>query len=49
MYIIKKIEDNINCIDDKAWDCANVANIDKVNWKEYGYIPKTTGKLLYND
>ena len=49
MYIIRKIENNINCINDKAWDYANIANIDKVNWKEFGCIPKTTAKLLYSD
>ena len=49
MYIIKKTGNNINCINDAAWDSANVANIDKVNWQEYGCVPKTTGKLLYND
>ena len=49
MYIIKKTGNNINCINDVAWDSANVANIDKVNWQEYGCVPKTTGKLLYND
>ncbi len=49
MYTIKKTANNINCINDKAWDSADVANIDKVNWQEYGCVPKTTGKLLYND
>ena len=49
MYIIKKTENNIKCINDKAWDFANTASIDKVNWKEFGSIPKTTAKLLYND
>ena len=49
MYIIKKSRKDINCIEDKNWDFANVANIDKVNWHEYGCIPKTTAKLLYND
>lgn len=49
MYIIKKIENNINCINDKAWDFANVANIDKINWKEFSRAPKTTAKLLYNE
>ena len=49
MYIIKKTENIIKCINDKAWDTANVANIDKVNWEGYGCPPNTTGKLLYND
>ncbi|MBQ3115159.1 MAG: hypothetical protein IJC06_03445 [Clostridia bacterium] len=49
MYIIKKTENKINCIDDKAWDNADVANIDKINWSEFGCAPKTTGKILYND
>lgn len=49
MYVIKKTENKIRCINDKAWDIANVANIDKVNWQEFGAIPKTTAKLLYND
>ena len=49
MYVIKKTENNINCINDKAWNSANIANIDKVNWTEFGCIPKTTGKLLYDN
>ena len=49
MYIIKKTGNDINCINDKAWDFANVANIDKINWPEFSHAPKTTAKLLYND
>jgi len=49
MYIIKKTENNIKCINDKAWETANVANIDTVNWDGYGCPPKTTAKLLYSD
>ena len=49
MYIIKKTENNIKCISDKAWDYANVANVDKINWKEFEAAPKMTAKLLYND
>ncbi len=49
MYVIKKTESNLNCINDIAWESANVANIDTINWKEYGCIPKTCAKLLYND
>jgi len=49
MYIIKKTENNINCINDKAWETANVANIDKINWQGFGCPPETTGKILYND
>lgn len=49
MYIIKKIENNIDCIDEKYWDYANVANIDTINWEEFNKAPKTTGKILYND
>lgn len=49
MYIIKKTENNIKCINDKAWDNANVAKIDKINWPEYNKAPNTTAKILYND
>lgn len=49
MYIIKKIEGNINGMDDRAWENANVANINKINWQGYGHIPETTGRLLYNE
>lgn len=49
MYIIKKSEHSITSIDDKIWEISNVADIDKVNWEEFGVIPKTTGKLLYDD
>ena len=48
MYVIKKIEKEISCINDKIWDSAEVADIDKINWKEFGRNIKTTGKLLYN-
>ena len=49
MYIIKKTENNINCIFDKAWDCADIANIATINWEGFNEAPQTTGKLLYND
>lgn len=49
MYVIKKIEKEINSINDKIWDFAEVADIDKINWAEFGRDIKTTGKLLYND
>ena len=49
MYIIKKTENKIICVNDKAWESANVAHIDKVNWIEYGCVPETSAKLLYND
>ena len=49
MYIIKKTEKNISCINDKAWDLANVASVDKINWPRFDWAPKTTAKLLYND
>ena len=50
MYIIKKTENNIECINDKAWDNANVAVIDTINWEGMcGCPPKMTAKLLYND
>lgn len=49
MYIIKKTENRITCINDKAWDNAGVANIDTINWAEYANAPKTYAKLLYSD
>jgi len=49
MYIIKKTENDINCINDKAWNLANVANVDKINWPEFPCPYKTTAKLLYNE
>lgn len=49
MYIIKKTENKINCINDKAWENANIANIDTINWQGYGDVPKTYAKLLYSD
>lgn len=49
MYIIKKTKNNIKCIYDTVWDSANVANINKINWIEYGCVPETSAKLLYND
>ena len=30
MYVIKKVENNIKCINDKAWQIADIANIDKI-------------------
>lgn len=49
MYIIKKTEKNIECINDMAWNYANIASVDKINWQEFKRAPKTTAKLLYND
>ena len=49
MYIIKKTQNRIECINDKAWESAEVAKIDTVNWAGYGDCPNTTAKLLYND
>ncbi|MBR4890623.1 MAG: carbohydrate-binding family 9-like protein [Clostridia bacterium] len=49
MYIIKKTENNISCINDKAWDLASVASLDKINWPEFPCSYKTTAKLLYNE
>ena len=44
MYIIKKTDKIINCINDKSWDCANIANIDKINWPEFGYATGKKGR-----
>lgn len=49
MYIIKKTQNNIKCINDKAWEDANIAKLDKINWPEFSWAPNTTAKLLYND
>ena len=49
MYIIKKTETNISCIDDKAWETANVADVDTINWPEFEWIPGMNARLLYND
>ena len=49
MYTIKRTEETITCINDKAWDKAEVAEIKIINWSEFPSAPKTTAKLLYND
>ena len=49
MYIIKKTDAKITCINDKAWEMANVADINCKNWSQFPYAPKTTAKILYSD
>ena len=49
MYIIKKTDKENLDIFDVEWETANVAQIDKINWKEYDYCPNTTAKMLYNE
>lgn len=49
MYIIKKIDNGIELIDDKAWELAQVAPVTYQNWKQFEYVPNTFARLLYND
>jgi len=49
MYTIRKTEKDIKCINDKAWDSAEVANIGTINWEEFSCNLKTTARILYND
>jgi len=49
MYIIKKIDKKITSISDKAWDIANIAEVNIKNWEQYDYIPNTIAKILYSD
>lgn len=49
MYIIKKTSDKIVSIKDKAWENANVAEVNVRNWEGYAKAPKTEAKLLYSD
>ena len=49
MYIIKKTDKENLDIFDVEWETANVAQIDKINWKEYDYCQNTTAKMLYNE
>lgn len=49
MYIIKRTENKKLSMWDKAWESANVAGVDKVNWQKFDYVPNTTAKILYND
>lgn len=49
MYTIKRIQNKIESINDKAWDLAEVAPINIRNWEQFEYIPNTFAKILYND
>lgn len=49
MYIIKKTDNKITSVFDKEWDKAQTADICINNWKQFDYVPKTEGRLLYND
>jgi len=49
MYVIKKADRKIECMNDPLWETANVANIACRNWREFEYMPHTTAKLLYSD
>lgn len=50
MYIVKKTEQPINCMDDKAWDKAEVAEVALINWEGVNQSnPKMTARILYSD
>ncbi len=49
MYIIKKADYKITNIEDKAWESANVAKVEQVNWKEFDCYPKMETRILYSD
>lgn len=49
LYNIKKADHKITSPYDKAWNSAEIAKIDSVNWKAYPYKPNTTGRVLYSD
>ena len=49
MYTIKKAPYKITEMNDKAWDIAEVAKIEKLNWADFSWKPNTTAKLLYSD
>jgi len=49
MYTIKKTDHKIECMNDSAWESANVASVTTRNWAQYEYIPDTTAKILYSD
>lgn len=49
MYIIKCTENRKLSMWDEAWNTANIASIDKINWQEFDYAPNTTAKIMYND
>ncbi|MBQ4631510.1 MAG: carbohydrate-binding family 9-like protein [Clostridia bacterium] len=49
MYIIKKADHKIECMCDKAWGNANVADVCIKNWAQFEYAPVTKAKILYSD
>lgn len=49
VYHIKRASKRITSMLDKEWEKAEIAYIDKVNWKEYPNIPNTTGRILHSD
>lgn len=49
MYLIKKVASAITDISDKAWDTAEVARIELINWKEFTYKPNMEARILYSE
>lgn len=49
MYTIKKTPNKITEFNDKAWDAAEVAVINTVNWEGNECNPNATAKILYSE
>ncbi len=49
MYSINKISAPITDINDAAWDTAEVAAVDVVNWSEFNHRPQALARLLYSE
>ncbi len=49
MYTIKKTDTKITDLFDAAWEKAECANVDTINWPAYDYNPGMQARLLYSD
>ncbi len=49
MYTIKKTDRKNVCMDDTAWETAELAPVTINNWKQFEYLPNTYAKLLYSE
>ena len=49
MYCIKKSDKKITSLTDSAWETADIAKIDNINWQKFSYKPHATARILYSE
>ncbi len=49
MYTIKKVDHEIKCMCDLAWNTAEIADVANYNWEEYKNIPHTEARMLWSN